>query len=121
MPRRSGCRPHILWLHTGGRHTAGRPSMHHTAISRPRPLIVAHLLLLLGEQPRHGYDLAEALRAWQFEGVTPSLVYRELARLEGDGLVRSFWQASQTRGPARHMYELTASGRDDLAACGDDV
>jgi PadR family transcriptional regulator PadR len=95
--------------------------MHHAAISRPRPLIVAHLLLLLGEYPRHGYELAEALRGWRFEGVTTSLVYRELARLEEDGLVRSFWQASQTRGPARHMYELTQAGRDDLAACGNDV
>ncbi len=95
--------------------------MQHAGIARPRALIVAHLLLLLAEQPRHGYELAESLRAWEFEGVTTSTVYRELARLEEDGLVRSFWQASQARGPARHMYELTDAGRDDLAACADDV
>jgi PadR family transcriptional regulator, regulatory protein PadR len=95
--------------------------MQHTAIARPRPLIVAHLLLLLGQRPRHGYDVADRLRGWQFDGVTPSMVYRELARLEEDGLVQSFWQASQARGPARHMYELTPQGRDHLARCADDL
>ncbi len=95
--------------------------MQHGSIARPRPLILAHLLLLLAEQPRHGYELAESLRGWEFEGVTTSTVYRELARLEEDGLVASFWQSSQARGPARHMYELTAAGRADLEACADDV
>ena len=96
-------------------------NVRHAAIARPRPLVVAHVLLLLAEQPRHGYDLAECLRLWEFEGVTASMVYRELARLEEDGLVRSFWQASQARGPARHMYELTPAGREDLMACADDI
>lgn len=95
--------------------------MQHAAIARPKPLIVAHLLLLLAEQPRHGYELAASLRSWEFEGVTASLVYRELSRLEADGMVRSFWEASQTRGPARHMYELTGAGEEALAACADDV
>ena len=95
--------------------------MQHAAISRPRPLIVPHVLLLLAERPRHGYELAESLRCWQFEGVSTSLVYRELARLEEDGLVQSFWQPSQSRGPVRHMYELTGAGRADLEACADDV
>lgn len=95
--------------------------MQHAAIARPRSLIVAHLLLLLAEEPRHGYELAESLRGWEFEGVTASTVYRELGRLEEEGLVQSFWQASQARGPARHMYELTAAGQQDLALCADDV
>ena len=95
--------------------------MQHAAIARPRSLIVAHVLLLLAARARHGYELAESLRVWEFEGVTTSMVYRELARLEEDGLVQSFWEASQARGPARHMYELTPAGRDDLAKCADDV
>lgn len=95
--------------------------MQHAAISRPKPLIVAHLLLLMAEQPRHGYELAASLRTWEFEGVTPSMVYRDLSRLEAEGLVWSFWEASQARGPARHMYELTVAGRENLAACADDV
>ena len=95
--------------------------MQRAAIARPRPLIGAHLLLLLAERRRHGYELAESLRMWEFEGITTSTVYRELARLEEDGLVQSFWEASQTRGPARRMYELTVRGRTDLADCAEDV
>ena len=82
---------------------------------------MAHVLLLLADQPRHGYDVAEWLRMWEFDGVTSSVVYRELARLEEEGLVLSFWAASQARGPARHMYELTPAGRDALAACAHDI
>ena len=95
--------------------------MRHAAIARPRALVVAHVLLLLSNQPRHGYDVAEWLRMWEFDGVTASMVYRELTRLEEEGLVRSFWEASQARGPARHMYELTPAGRDALAGCADDI
>jgi len=95
--------------------------MQHARISRPKSLIVAEVLLLLDEHPRHGYELAESLRASAFDAVTSSTVYRELAKLELDGLVQSFWQSSQARGPARHMYELTDAGRADLAACADDV
>ena len=95
--------------------------MQHASIARPKPLIVAHLLLLLAEQPRHGYELAASLKTWEFEGITPSLVYRELARLQEEGLVQSFWAASQARGPARHMYEITDEGREYLAECADDI
>lgn len=35
--------------------------------------------------------------------------------------MRSFWEASQARGPARHMYELTDAGLEDLTACADDL
>ena len=95
--------------------------MHHPAIARPRSLIPAHVLLLLSQRARHGYELAESLRLLGFDGVTTSLVYRELGRLEEAGLVQSFWQASQARGPARHMYELTGAGRDDLAHVSGEV
>jgi PadR family transcriptional regulator, regulatory protein PadR len=95
--------------------------MHHPAIARPRSLIPAHVLLLLSQRARHGYELAESLRLLGFAGVTTSLVYRELGRLEAAGLVQSFWQASQARGPARHMYELTGAGRDDLAHVSNEV
>jgi PadR family transcriptional regulator, regulatory protein PadR len=94
--------------------------VQHPGIARPKSLIVAHLLLLLAEEPRHGYELTESLRLCDFR-VTTSAVYREMARLQEDGMVRSFWQTSQARGPARHMYELTPAGQEDLAACADDV
>lgn len=95
--------------------------MHHPEIVRPRALMTAQVLLLLAERPRHGYELADALRAMRFEHVTTSVVYRELARLEDARLVVSFWESSQARGPARHMYELTPEGRADLELCAADV
>lgn len=95
--------------------------MQHPEIVRPRPLMPAHILLLLAERPRHGYELADSLRALRFDTVTSSAVYRELTRLQEAGLVVSFWESSQARGPARHMYELTAAGRADLEACASDV
>ena len=51
------------------------------------------LLLLLAEQPAHGYELLERLPA-----------------LEEEGVVSSTWDASAA-GPAKRRYELTDSGR----------
>jgi PadR family transcriptional regulator PadR len=84
-------------------------------------VVHAQLLLLMGERPRHGYELVEALRALGFETSSPSTIYRDLARLEEQGLVASFWETTQARGPARHMYELTPAGWDDLDDCATDV
>lgn len=86
-------------------------AMHHPAIARPKSLIPAHLLQLLSQRARHGYELAETLRLLGFEGVTTSLVYRELARLEEEGLVQSFWQASQGRGPGQSRGSSPSSRR----------
>jgi DNA-binding PadR family transcriptional regulator len=43
-----------------------------------------------------------------------SVVYRLLRGLEGDGSLRSSWADNAGSGPARHVYELTDSGRDQL-------
>jgi PadR family transcriptional regulator PadR len=85
-------------------------------LRHPSVLIGPLLLLLLAEEPGHGYDLIERLRCTGFEHRAGSL-YRELRRLEDDGLVTSYWEASQTRGPARRVYELTYDGRRALRAC----
>lgn len=85
-------------------------------LRHPSVLIGPLLLLLLAEEPGHGYDLIERLRLLGFEHRAGSL-YRELRRLEQDGLVASYWEASQTRGPARRVYELTFEGRRALRAC----
>lgn len=69
------------------------------------------LLVLLGEGPRHGYDL----RA-DFERSTGALwplnsgqVYTTLERLERDGLVDSSADADDQSG-RRRLYSLTAAG-----------
>jgi poly-beta-hydroxybutyrate-responsive repressor len=75
------------------------------------------LLLLLREGPLHGYDLLERVPQLTGDdrGVDLGNLYRVLRALEEDGLVRSEWHA-QLPGPAKRVYELTASGSEALAA-----
>src|SRR5919197_152482 len=71
------------------------------------------LLLLLREQPAHGYDLLERLRALGFTRDDPGGVYRALRALERDGLVGSSWEPS-SYGPDRRIYQLTRAGMEEL-------
>ena len=83
----------------------------------PRNFLQPCLLLLLREQPDHGYDLAVRLRPMHDGEGDPGSVYRVLRGLERQGLVRSEWNRSST-GPARRTYYITADGMaglDDLA------
>ncbi len=79
----------------------------------PKNFLRSCLLLLLREQPAHGYQLLERLRAFGFEASDPGGLYRALRKLEDEGLVRSAWEASSS-GPARRIYELTRAGMADL-------
>lgn len=83
----------------------------------PNVLVSPFLLLLLAESPGHGYQLVERLKSVGFTERRAGSLYRELRRLEDEGLVTSHWEASQTRGPARRVYELTTAGRRSLRAC----
>jgi PadR family transcriptional regulator PadR len=89
------------------------------ALRHPAALVGPCVLLLLAESPSHGYELVDRLKGFGFDVARTSSLYRELRRLEDDGLVFSYWEASQTRGPARRVYELTAPGRAALEACAD--
>ena len=73
------------------------------------------LLLLLAENPAHGYELIDRLRPFGFEVGDPASIYKTLRGMEQDGLVTSQWEMS-TRGPARRVYSLTSDGRDLLEA-----
>ena len=79
----------------------------------PKNFLRPCLLLLLREQPAHGYDLLERLRPLGFNRDDPGRLYRALRSLETDGLVRSVWEKS-TSGPDRRMYELTREGMECL-------
>ena len=79
----------------------------------PKSFLRPCLLLLLREQPAHGYDLLERLRRLGFVRDDPGGLYRALRSLERDGLVRSGWTSSAT-GPDRRMYELTRPGMQQL-------
>ncbi len=71
----------------------------------------AGLLLLLREQPAHGYELVERLAVLlPGERIDLPNLYRILRALEADGLVRSEWRA-ELPGAAKRTYELTEDGR----------
>jgi DNA-binding PadR family transcriptional regulator len=83
----------------------------------PRNFLQPCLLLLLMEQPDHGYELAARLRPMHDGEGDPGSVYRALRGLERQGLVRSEWSRSAV-GPARRTYHITDDGvasLDDLA------
>jgi hydrogenase nickel incorporation protein HypA/HybF len=85
-------------------------------LAPPRHFIYPAVLLLLAEQPRHGYRLVDPLLGMGF-GPTmdrPS-VYRALADLHRDGLLET-WSAASTAGSARHMYAVTEAGFAALRA-----
>ena len=79
----------------------------------PRNFLRPCVLLLLREQPAHGYDLIERLRALGFTRDDPGRLYRVLRALEQEGYVRSAWEGSTT-GPDRRVYELTRPGMEAL-------
>ena len=71
-----------------------------------------YLLNLLAEQPRHGYELIQALSD-RFGGTySPSAgtIYPRLAKLEEDGLVTKSADGRKT------VYEITDAGRAELLA-----
>jgi PadR family transcriptional regulator PadR len=72
------------------------------------------LLLLLKEQPAHGYELIERLsELLPDERIDMGNLYRVLRALEEDGVVRSAWDA-EAPGPAKRIYELTDEGQELL-------
>jgi PadR family transcriptional regulator PadR len=79
----------------------------------PRNFLRPCLLLLLREEPAHGYDLLQRLKPFGFVRDDPGRLYRALRSLEREGLVRSAWEPSST-GPDRRVYELTRAGMESL-------
>lgn len=60
---------------------------------------------------RHGYDLMSQA------GVKSGTLYPLLMRLEAQGLLEARWvEAPQAGRPPRHVYRLTAAGRDWVAS-----
>lgn len=80
----------------------------------PRELLTAWLLLLLGREATHGYELRRRLAA---NGLVtdPAAMYRVLRKLESEGRAESFW-GEAVAGPRRRLYRLTPKGLSDLDA-----
>ena len=77
--------------------------------------VVPCLLLLLKEQPAHGYEIMEKLNNLPFlyAAPDPGVVYRHLRRLEEEEKVESRLEPG-SGGPARKIYSMTADGEDYL-------
>jgi PadR family transcriptional regulator, regulatory protein PadR len=75
---------------------------------QPKNFVLPCLLLLLQEGSAHGYDLVDRLAPFGFS-CDPPVVYRNLRRMESEGLVESSWDTSG-KGPARRVYRLTSRG-----------
>lgn len=86
-----------------------------TAAGMPRSFLRPILLLLLAEEPAHGYGLLEDVSTFGLERADPGGLYRTLRAMEQDGLVASDWEESES-GPARRSYRLTDDGLDWLHA-----
>ncbi len=76
----------------------------------PRCYLRAWLLLLVAEEPVHGYELLGQLRKLGLPKPDAGAVYRILRSLDDEGLVQSWW-SSPVAGPARRLYRTTAAGR----------
>lgn len=68
------------------------------------------LLILLKEQPRHGYTLLADLAELGLNTLHPSVIYRTLRDLEDLEWIQSTWDTDQTQGPPRRTYQLTPLG-----------
>ncbi|HWF52517.1 MAG TPA: PadR family transcriptional regulator [Solirubrobacteraceae bacterium] len=79
----------------------------------PTGFVRATLLLLLLEEPAHGYELLERLEPFGVQRADTGGLYRNLRALENAGLVRSDWRQSAA-GPDRHVYQITLAGREEL-------
>ncbi len=76
----------------------------------PRGYLRACLLLLVAEEPVHGYELLGRLRGLGLPKPDAGAVYRALRILDEEGLVDSWWSSS-VAGPARRLYRITSAGR----------
>lgn len=86
----------------------------HFRPAPPRHFDYPALLLLLAEEPRHGYRLVEELHDLGLKAASRPSVYRALAALEQDGLLVS-WTAEPLAGSPRRVYDLTDAGHEQLA------
>src|SRR4030042_1259702 len=76
------------------------------------------ILSLVGEQPRHGYEIEQVIeergmRDWTEVGF--SSIYYLLKKLEQEGLVEGRLEVAE-RGPARKVYHPTPAGWEAMHA-----
>lgn len=80
------------------------------------------ILLLLRQDPSHGYDLVALLREQDLidPDLDPAIVYRYLREMEEEGLLSSEWQ-TEGGGVPRRVYRLTPAGESFVHGCVDNL
>src|ERR1700738_3282322 len=86
------------------------PAVPGDVLSLGRDLLRASFLLSLADGPRHGYDLADALRKQGGLAVSTSYADRTTREIDLAGLVSSQGEPSARAGPSRRVYQLTPAG-----------
>ncbi|MGC9467562.1 MAG: PadR family transcriptional regulator [Anaerolineae bacterium] len=80
------------------------------------------MLLLLAEEPTHGYRLVERLaERYGIENLPPQTVYRILQEMEERGWVSSDWDLEGAQGPPKKVYRLEPAGRAALDAWSGEI
>ena len=92
-----------------------RGKRRHPPGGHVRSFVQPRLLFLLAQKPAHGYELMERLNEGEGAAIDPALLYRTLHRFQADGMVSSTWD-TETSGPARRIYQITAEGLEYLHA-----
>ncbi len=72
------------------------------------------MLLLLAEKPRHGYALTNAIADLGLGDMDRPRIYRALAELELNGLVK-VWDEASNSGHVRRVYSVTDLGHQSLS------
>jgi DNA-binding PadR family transcriptional regulator len=81
--------------------------------NRPPSPQTINVLRALADDPaqwRYGYDLATQVH------LKSGSLYPILVRLADRGLLETSWEAGQGSRPPRHLYRLTSTGREFVAA-----
>ncbi len=82
---------------------------NHKIDVRPRTWLTPVALVVLREQPSHGYELMERLEEFGFEQIDPGTLYRTLRQMENEGLCKSELESPEG-GQARRTYSITNDG-----------
>jgi len=109
-----GCGGHEGGSHHGMPHgMPGRGDCHMGGVSNR--FLRPYILLLLAEEPVHGYELLGRLAEFGVDQAStdPSVLYRVLRMMESEGLASSNLDPSGS-GPARKVYCLTGEGLEVL-------
>jgi PadR family transcriptional regulator, regulatory protein PadR len=88
---------------------------------RPRrQFLHSAVLLLLAEKPRHGYALTNAFAELGLGDMDRPRIYRTLAELEGNGLVK-VWDETSSSGHVRRVYSVTDLGHQSLGTAAERI